>query len=190
MLDNNTLNNKKHTKMNKLTEIFSFIKNNLNGEYTHTFLIATLALILFKILGVVGLFIGLILTIAFDTCNTTNLSTIYTFIKSKFFPVVLIILVFTSCGTNKIISNGYYAISQMIKISKDTLSANDYHNLINTNKIPALSKFSKTYMKNTEENKFNAYYVYYDSLTNKLYNVKELINNRDTTYILEKKILK
>lgn len=45
-------------------------------------------------------------------------------------------------------------------------------------------------MKNPEENKFNAYYVYYDSLTNKLYNVKELINNRDTTYILEKKILK
>ena len=30
-------------------------------------------------------------------------------------------------------------------------------------------------MKNTEENKFNAYQVYY---------------NRDTTYILEKKILK
>ena len=45
-------------------------------------------------------------------------------------------------------------------------------------------------MKNPEENKFNAYYVYYDSLTNKLYNVKELINNCDTTYILEKKILK
>ena len=30
-------------------------------------------------------------------------------------------------------------------------------------------------MKNPEENKFNAYYLYY---------------NRDTTYILEKKILK
>ena len=114
----------------------------------------------------------------------------FSFIKNKIFPIVLIILAFTSCGTDKIITNGYYAISQMIKISKDTLSANDYHNLINTNKIPALSKFSKTYMKNTEENKFNAYYVYYDSLTNKLYNVKELINNRDTTYILEKKILK
>ena len=35
-----------------------------------------------------------------------------------------------------------------------------------------MSKFSKTYLKNTEENKFNAYYLYY---------------NRDTTYILEKK---
>ena len=45
-------------------------------------------------------------------------------------------------------------------------------------------------MQNVEENKVNAYYVYYDSLTNKLYNVKELINNCDTTYVLEEKILK
>ena len=45
-------------------------------------------------------------------------------------------------------------------------------------------------MKNPEENKFNTYYLYYDSITNKLYNVKELINNRDTTYILEKKNIK
>ena len=45
-------------------------------------------------------------------------------------------------------------------------------------------------VKNTEENKVNAYYVYYDSLTNKLYNVKELINSRDTAYVLEEKILK
>ena len=114
----------------------------------------------------------------------------FSFIKNKIFPVVLIILAFTSCGTDKIITNGYYAISQMIKVSKDTLSSNDYRYMIDTNKIPALSKFSKTYLKNTEENKVNAYYVYYDSLTNKLYNVKELINNRDTTYVLEEKILK
>ena len=110
--------------------------------------------------------------------------------KDKFFPVVLIMLLFTACGTGKIITNGYYAISQMIKISKDTISVNDYRYMIDTNKIPALSKFSKTYLKNPEENKVNAYYVYYDSLTNKLYNVKELINNRDTTYVLEEKILK
>ena len=38
-----------------------------------------------------------------------------------------------------------------------------------------MSKFSKTYLKNTEENKFNVYYLYY---------------NRDTTYILEKKNIK
>ena len=114
----------------------------------------------------------------------------FSFLKNKIFPVVLIILAFTSCGTDKIITNGYYAISQMIKVSKDTLSVNDYRYMIDTNKIPALSKFSKTYLKNPEENKVNAYYVYYDSLTNKLYNVKELINNRDTTYVLEEKILK
>lgn len=114
----------------------------------------------------------------------------FSFIKNKIFPVLLIILAFTSCGTDKIITDGYYAISQMIKVSKDTLSINDYRYMIDTNKIPALSKFSKTYLKNPEDNKVNAYYVYYDSLTNKLYNVKELINNRDTTYILEEKILK
>ena len=114
----------------------------------------------------------------------------FSFIKNKIFPVLLIILAFTSCGTDKIITNGYYAISQMIKVSKDTLSVNDYRYMIDTNKIPALSKFSKTYLKNPEENKVNAYYVYYDSLTNKLYNVKELINNCDTTYVLEEKILK
>ena len=114
----------------------------------------------------------------------------FSFIKNKIFPVLLIILAFTSCGTDKIITNGYYAISQMIKVSKDTLSVNDYRYMIDTNKIPALSKFSKTYLKNPEDNKVNAYYVYYYSLTNKLYNVKELINNCDTTYVLEEKILK
>lgn len=176
--------------MNKLTEIFSFIKNNLNGEYTRAFLIAAAALILYKFFGILGLIIGLVLSIAFDVCNTTNLSTIYAFIKDKFFPVALIMLLFTACGTEKIITNGYYAISQMIKISKDTISVNDYRYMIDTNKIPALSKFSKTYLKNPEENKMNTYYVYYDSLTNKLYNVKELINNCDTTYVLEEKILK
>ena len=119
-----------------------------------------------------------------------NLIENFSFIKNKNNPVVLIILAFISCGTDKIITNGYYAISQMIKVSKDTLSVNDYRYMIDTNKIPALSKFSKTYLKNTEENKVNAYYVYYDSLANKLYNVKELINNRDTTYVLEEKILK
>lgn len=78
----------------------------------------------------------------------------------------------------------------MIKISKDTISVNDYRYMADTNKIPALSKFSKTYLKNTEENKVNAYYVYYDSLSNKLYNMKELINSRDTAYVLEEKTLK
>ena len=176
--------------MNKRTEIFSFIKDNLNGEYTRAFLIAAVALMLYNFFGIIGLFIGLILSIAFDICHTTDLSVIYTFIKEKFFPILLIMLLFTACGTDKIITNGYYAISQMIKISKDTISVNDYRYMVDTNKIPALSKFSKTYLKNTEENKVNAYYVYYDSLTNKLYNVKELISSRDTAYVLEEKILK
>lgn len=34
--------------MNKLTEIFSFIKDNLNGEYTRAFLIAAVALMLYN----------------------------------------------------------------------------------------------------------------------------------------------
>ena len=74
--------------MNKLTEIFSFIKNNLNGEYTRAFLIATAALMLYKFFGILGLIIGLVLSIAFDVCNTTNLSAIYTFIKDKFFIII------------------------------------------------------------------------------------------------------
>ena len=41
--------------MNKLTEIFSFIKDNLNGEYTHAFLIAAVALMLYDFLGIIGL---------------------------------------------------------------------------------------------------------------------------------------
>lgn len=78
----------------------------------------------------------------------------------------------------------------MTIVNKDTVNVKDYYNMVKNKYIPSLNKFNKFYLKNEEENKTNAYYIYYDTINTKLYNVKELIENKDTLYIIEKKIFK
>lgn len=109
------------------------------------------------------------------------------FDKKKLFTVLTIFMAIVSCSTPK---ETVYSISNMVKVNKDTISSNVYREKVTKHQLPPISKFSKTYLMNMEENRVNAYYVYYDSLKHELYNVKELISNKDTTYIVEKKLMK
>lgn len=108
-------------------------------------------------------------------------------LKNKFLSLLVFTFIIISCSSHKNITESYYSASIMRQISKDTVSSKEYRAMVCSKKIPSLSKFSKTHLKNIEENKVNAYYVYYDSVKCNLYNVKELINNRDTAYVIEKK---
>lgn len=176
--------------MNIFFNFLGFIKENLNGKNTHIFIVVVLTLLLYKILGFLGLLIGFMIAIGSDVCGTFNLKNIYDFFKMKFFPFLLITFIITSCGANKNVLDTQYSVSQMLQISKDTVSSQEYRNMVSNNQIPLLSKFSKSYLKNTEENKVNTYYVYYDYSSCKLFNVKELINRCDTLYIIEQKLIK
>lgn len=69
----------------KLKLIFGFIKDNLEGKNTRAFIVAVFALLMYKILGVFGLFIGLVIAIGVDVCNTINFVEIFNFYKNKFF---------------------------------------------------------------------------------------------------------
>lgn len=69
--------------MNKILAIFSFFKNGLSGKNTQSFLLITLILIMFKWFGFLGLFICFVLSIASDVCNTTNLKTIFEYLKQR-----------------------------------------------------------------------------------------------------------
>ena len=186
MLDNNTLIIK---QMNKLKEFLSLMKDNLNGKFTHIFIVVILTLLIYKILGIIGLIVAFIISIGIDACDTFNLKDIYTFFKNKFFPIIAIALLIVSCGTSKTVSD-IYSMSHMVLISKDTISSTVYHQMVKNNEIPPIDKFSKSYLKNDEEKIVNAYYLYFDSISGKLFNIKEIIMKKDTSYILEKKIIK
>lgn len=177
--------------MNKFKDILNFIKNNLNGEKTKIALLVIFIFIMFKLLGIVGLFLCLILAIGADVCNTTDFTAIYIFFKNKFFLCTIMVIMLVSCGSsNKVTSDANYGISYMKLISKDTIANDKIKHMVIEKQMPPLSKFSKSYLKNTEENKYNVYYVYYDSIHYTLYNMKELVNQQDTLYIMEKKIMK
>lgn len=187
MLDNNTLNIK---QMNKLKEFLSLMRDNLNGKFTHIFIVVILTLLIYKILGIIGLIVAFIISIGIDACDTFNLKDIYTFFKNKFFPIIAITLLIVSCGTSIKTVSDIYSMSHMVLISKDTISSTVYHQMVKNNEIPPIDKFSKSYLKNDEEKIVNAYYLYFDSISGKLFNIKEIIMKKDTSYILEKKIIK
>ena len=177
--------------MNKIFEMLNFIKDNLNGNATKFVLGVIFTLAMYKLLNIFGLILCLLFAIGIDVCNTTNIKQIYNFFKTKFFPILIIALLITGCHTHKeYISNNVYGISHMSIASKDTITNQTLKEMVSKKEMPPLNKFSKSVLKNTEENKVNNYYVYYDSKTNKLFNVKELINNNDTTYVVEKKLIK
>ena len=189
MLDNNFIRIR-ILAMEKLKELFNFIKNNLNGETTKKTLLVILIIIMYKILGILGLALSLLAAIGVDIYGTANLKDVYTFFKTKFFPIMVIGLILVGCAASKSINNSAYSISRMTIVSKDTISSKVYRVMVSKNEIPSLDKFAKTHLRNIEENKVNAYYVYYDSISSKLFNVKEIICHKDTTYILEKKLFR
>lgn len=68
----------------KLKLIFDFIKDNSEVKNTRAFIVAVFALLMYNILGVFGLFFGLVITIGVDVCGTTNIKKIFTFYKNYF----------------------------------------------------------------------------------------------------------
>jgi hypothetical protein len=187
MLDNNFI---KKIEMDKLKKILNFAKCSLSGDLTKKTLLIIAVLLMYKILGIIGLVISVFIAMGMDTCQTTSLKDVFIFFKGTFFPIMIIGVMLVGCTVSKTVKNDVYSISRMTILSKDTITSKAYREMVAKSELPSLTKFAKTYLRNTEENKNNAYYVYYDSISSKLFNVKEIINNRDTTYIVEKKLFK
>lgn len=176
--------------MEKIKELFNFIKKNLNGETTKQTLLVILVITMYKILGILGLALSLLAAIGVDIYGVPNLKGVYVFFKTKILPIMVIGLILVGCAASKSINDKVYSISQMAIVSKDTISSKVYRVMVSKNEIPSLDKFAKVHLRNIEENKVNAYYVYYDSISSKLFNVKEVISRKDTIYILEKKLFR
>ena len=70
--------------LDKIKNFFSFVKNNINGKYTQSFLVAVYALIMFKVLDLLGLVVGFLSVIGMDVCQTTNIKKIIVFFKKSF----------------------------------------------------------------------------------------------------------
>lgn len=70
-------------KMDKFINFLSFLKGNLKGKNTTTFLIVVVILMLYKILGIFGLLLGFLFMFGSDVCGTTNVKTIYNYFKEK-----------------------------------------------------------------------------------------------------------
>ena len=70
--------------MNKLKLIFTFLKENISGKNTIAFIVAIFAMFMYKILGILGLIVGLFIMIGIDVCDTTNIKKILEFYKDYF----------------------------------------------------------------------------------------------------------
>lgn len=69
--------------MYKIINFLSFLKGGLKGKNTKTFLIVILTMLLYKILGVFGIFLGFLFMFGSDVCGTTNVKAIYNYFKEK-----------------------------------------------------------------------------------------------------------
>lgn len=69
--------------MNKFIDFLSFLKSCLQGKNTHTFLIVVLTLILYKMLGLFGLFLGFLFMFSSDVYKKTDIKVIYQYFKDK-----------------------------------------------------------------------------------------------------------
>jgi len=69
--------------MDNFIEFLSFLKSGLKGKNTTTFLIVVVTLMLYKILGVFGLFLGFLFMFGSDVCRTTDVKVIYNYFKDK-----------------------------------------------------------------------------------------------------------
>lgn len=171
--------------MDKLKKVINLIKLLFSGKLTKKILPFIIILILYRVFGVFGLILSLVATVIIDAVSSINIKQILRFV----IPTFIVCITFVACVTPKSVVNTFYSISKMTFISKDSVTSQTLKRMIAKSEIPPLNKFAKSYFKNTEENKINAYYVYYDSLSSKLFNIKELTNNKDTSYIVETKAL-
>lgn len=69
--------------MDKFINFLSFLKDGLKGKNTHTLLIVVVTLMLYKILGIFGIFLGFLFMLGSDICRTTNVKVIYQHFKDK-----------------------------------------------------------------------------------------------------------
>lgn len=70
--------------MDKLKLIFTFLKENISGKNTIAFIVAIFAMFMYKILGILGLIVGLFIMIGIDVCDTTYIKKIITFYQDYF----------------------------------------------------------------------------------------------------------
>ena len=71
--------------MDKLKHIFTFLKGKVSGKNTITFIVAIFAMFMYKILGFLGLIVGLFVMIGVDVCYTTSIKKIITFYKDYYY---------------------------------------------------------------------------------------------------------
>lgn len=69
--------------MDKIIGFLSFLKSGLKGKNTTIFLIVVLTLMLYKILGIIGLFLGFLFVFGSDVCRTTYVKAIYNYFKEN-----------------------------------------------------------------------------------------------------------
>lgn len=173
--------------MNKLQKIYKFLKTWFGGNATKRVLSVCFILFLYKLLGIFGLILCTLIAMCIDLCERLQVFELYKIMKKLFLVMVVVGIAFISCNTAQTVQPTAYSVSHITYLSKDTVSAKAYQRMVLQKEIPSLAKFAKTYLKDFEENKTHAHYVYYDTLASKLINIKELIQNKDTTYVIEKK---
>jgi hypothetical protein len=173
--------------MNKLQKIYNFLKTWFGGNTTKRVLSVCFILLLYKLLGVFGLILCILIAMCIDLCDRLQVFELYKIMRKLFLVVVVVGVAFISCNTTKTVTRTAYSVSHITYLSKDTVTAKTYRQMVGQKEIPSLTKFAKTYLKDFEENKTHAHYAYYDTLTSQLINIKELIQNKDTTYVIEKK---
>lgn len=173
--------------MNKLQKIYKFLKTWFGGKATKTVLSVCFILVLYKLVGVFGLILCILIAMCIDMCDRLQVFELYKVMKKLFLVVVVVGIGFVSCNTAQTVQPTVYSVSHITYLSKDTVSAKAYKQMVLQKEIPSLDKFAKTYLKDFEENKTHTHYVYYDTLASQLINIKELIQDKDTTYVIEKK---
>lgn len=70
--------------MERLKLIYNFVKENIDGKNSYAFLVASLAVLLFKMLGIFGLAFGLVFVVCVDVYKTANVPYIFSIFKDKF----------------------------------------------------------------------------------------------------------
>ena len=106
----------------------------------------------------------------------------------KMIQVILFTIIMLSCGGTTLLKNEQFTNIRNIRyISKDSIKSVSLTDTLKRNNLPSLDEFGKSYFKDVNLNKFNTFYVYYDSISGRMFTIKEVINDNDTIYIMEKK---
>ena len=106
----------------------------------------------------------------------------------KMIQVILFTIMILSCGGTTLLKNERFTnVRNIHYVSKDSIKSVSLIDTLKRNNLPNLNEFGKSYFKDVNLNKFSTFYVYYDSVNNRMFTIKEVINDNDTIYIMEKK---